>query len=166
MVIPINDHEGQVLAYAGRWALGDACIPEGSGKYKLPTRKHFRPDLALFNHRRAFECRHVTVVEGYFGAMALDLLGLPAVAVMGNSISARQVELLKAFPKLEAITVMLDGGEHNRASTDSLCGMIARCAPRFSTRAVELPAGGQPDTVGRVILADLYPSLARSNHAA
>ena len=166
VVIPIADRDGQVLAYAGRWALGDEAIPEGAGKYKLPKREHFRPDLALYGLDRVGSSRHLTVVEGYFGAMVLDLLGLPAVALMGNAISRAQVELLKALPRLEAITIMLDGGEHGQAATDRALGVIARAAPRFSVRAVDLPDGAQPDTTEHSILAGFYPALTRSLTAA
>ena len=162
IVIPINDQAGQILAYTGRWALGDETIPDGAGKYKLPKREHFRPDLALYGLDRVVNCRHLTVVEGYFGAMRLDLLGLPAVALMGNSISSAQVALLKALPRLEAITVMLDGGENGRIATDRALGVVARSAPRFSVRVVDLPEDAQPDTVDRSFLADCYPSLTRS----
>lgn len=162
VVIPINDQAGQILAYAGRWALGDETIPDGSGKYKLPKREHFRPDLALYGLDRVVKCRHLTVVEGYFGAIRLECLGLPAVALMGNSISVAQVGLLKALPRLEAITVMLDGGANGQTATDRLLGAIARSAPRFSVRVVDLPDDAQPDTVDRSFLVDCYPSLPHS----
>ncbi len=38
--IPIHDHAGNLVAYAGRWAGTDATIPQGEGKYKLPAGFH------------------------------------------------------------------------------------------------------------------------------
>lgn len=163
VVIPITNVGGAVLAYAGRWALGDETIPPGEGKYKLPKAQLFNKKLALFSHHRVTRSRHLTVVEGYFGAIRLQSLGLPAVALMGNSISIEQVDLLigLGLGSLEAITVMLDGGPHNQAMTDRALGVIARYNPNFRVRALTLPEGEQPDTVAEGWLIEHYPSLQR-----
>lgn len=171
IVIPIRDVGGHVLAYAGRWAGDDAELPEHEGKYKLPKAEHFRVALALYNLHRAVDHRHITVVEGYFGAMRLDLLGLPTVALMGNSISDEQIDLLvglgltgrDARYRLEAITVMLDGGEQSEKLTDRLCGNIARRKPPFRVRALMLPGREQPDTIDRAWLEQEFPSLTRQS---
>jgi len=161
VVIPITDAQGEILAYAGRWALGDDALPDGEGKYKLPKAQHFNKKLALFNHQHAWQARHVSIVEGYFGALRMRQLGLPAVALMGNSISPEQVALLNGFPKLEAATVLLDGGAYNQATTDRLLGVIARHHPTFRVRALTLPEGAQPDTADEAWLIAHYPSLTR-----
>lgn len=161
VVIPITDAQGEILAYAGRWALGDDALPDGEGKYKLPKAQHFNKKLALFNHQRVRQARHVTLVEGYFGAIRLQRLGLPAVALMGNTIAAEQVALLNALPRLVAVTVLLDGGAYNQATTDRGLGVIARHDPTFRVRALALPEGAQPDTVEEAWLKAHYPSLTR-----
>ena len=61
-------------------------LPEGE-KYKLP--KGFFKALELWNLARVKHCKHLIVVEGYFGAMRLRGLRLPAVALMGSSLSGR-----------------------------------------------------------------------------
>lgn len=161
VVIPITDAQGEILAYAGRWALGDDALPDGEGKYKLPKAQHFNKKLALFNHQRVRQARHVTLVEGYFGAIRLQRLGLPAVALMGNAISAEQVALLNALPRLVAVTVLLDGGAYNQATTDRVLGVIARHDPSFRVRALALPEGEQPDVIEEAWLKAHYPSLTR-----
>jgi DNA primase len=161
VVIPITDEAGEILAYAGRWALGDETIPPGEGKYKLPSGRHFNKKLALFNQPYACQARHVSIVEGYFGALHMRQLGLPAIALMGNSISPVQVALLNSFPNLQAATVLLDGGAYNQATTDRLLGIIARHNPKFRLRALALPEGAQPDTVEEAWFIAHYPSITR-----
>lgn len=161
IVIPITDLENRILAYAARWAGDDDDIPEGEGKYKLPKTEQFRRNLALFNAFRAQTAKHVAIVEGYFDAIWWDLLGIDTVAAMGNSISEQQIELLKSFPNLQAVTVALDGGEHSAKLTDRMCGQIARSAPKFRVRALDLPKGKQPDTVGLLWMSQHFPSLTR-----
>ena len=44
-------------------------LPGGKGRYELPA--GFRKELELFNLHRVKHCRHLVVVEGYFGAIRL-----------------------------------------------------------------------------------------------
>src|SRR4051794_20579132 len=83
--IPIHNHAGELVAYAGRWVGSDETIPEGEEKYKLP--KGFQKNLELFNLHRVEHCRHLVVVEGYFGAIRLHGLRVPTIALMGSSIA-------------------------------------------------------------------------------
>jgi DNA primase len=45
--IPIHDAEGALVAYAGRWVGPEEDLPEGKGKYELPS--GFHKGLELFN---------------------------------------------------------------------------------------------------------------------
>ena len=56
--------------------------------------------LELFNLHRVKQCKHLVVVEGYFGAIRLHGERIPAVALMGSSISEEQVELLHAHARI------------------------------------------------------------------
>ena len=161
VVIPITDAAGRDPRLCRAVGLGRRALPDGEGKYKLPKAQHFNKKRALFNHHRVSQARHVTLVEGYFAAIRLQRLGLPAVALMGNAISAEQVALLNALPRLVAVTVLLDGGAHNQATTDRGLGVIARHDPTFRVRALALPEGEQPDTVEEAWLKAHYPSLTR-----
>ena len=51
IAIPIHDAEGQLVAYAGRWASDD--VPEGVQKYLLPP--GFQKRKVLFNHHRVLD---------------------------------------------------------------------------------------------------------------
>lgn len=144
--IPIHNVDGEVVAYAGRWV--DDELPEDTERYKLPP--DFRKSLELFNLHRvlALDAEHVVVVEGYFGAMRLHSLRIPAVALMGLSISDEQVALLEAA-NVRRITVMLDGDDAGRKAAKKVA---ARCAHSFFTRLVDLPDDEQPDTVSEDLL--------------
>ena len=106
--IPIANIEGQTVAYAGRWVGKPEDLPEGKGKYELPA--GFHKELELFNLHRVMRCRHLVVVEGYFGAIRLHGLRIPAVALMGSSISIHQLELL-AHANARHVTVYARRGQ-------------------------------------------------------
>jgi DNA primase len=153
--IPIESAAGELVAYAGRWVGLEAELPEGEEKYKLP--KGFHKSLELFNLHRVKHCRHLIVVEGFFGAIHLHALRFPAVALMGSSLSDEQVALLRAHcPRLSFVSVMLDGDEPGRKATDTVA---ARLAQKWWTRIVHLAEGAQPDTVDP---AELGRLLGRS----
>jgi DNA primase len=139
--IPIQNVDGQTVAYAGRWVGPLEDIPEGKGRYELPA--GFHKELELFNLHRAKHCRHLVVVEGYFGAIRLHGLRIPTVALMGCSVSVKQLEHL-AHANARHITVMLDGDEAGRAASEEVAGVIANVA---WSRIVHLPDDVQPDTV-------------------
>ena len=48
--VPIENAEGELVAYAGRWTGSDAELPEGQDKYQLP--KGFHKGLELYNLHR------------------------------------------------------------------------------------------------------------------
>jgi DNA primase len=141
--------DGQTVAYAGRWAGSLEDLPEGKGKYELPS--GFHKELELFNLHRVKDCKHLVVVEGFFAAIWLFGQRVPAVALMGTSISAQQLELL-ANATARHITVMLDGDEAGRAASEEVAGAIANVA---WSRIVHLPDGVQPDTIDRAQLERL-----------
>lgn len=148
--IPIHNADGELVAYAGRWAEA-AELPEGQEKYKLPP--GFHKQLELFNLHRVKESRHLVVVEGFFSAIRLYGLDVPAVALMGTALSEEQLTLLqKRCPNLKAVTVLLDGDAAGRTATLSI---VPRLARHWWTRTAELPDGAQPDTIPHEVLARL-----------
>jgi DNA primase len=142
VAIPIENANGELVAYAGRWVGTDAELPAGEEKFKFP--KGFHKSLELFNLHRVKHCRHLVVVEGFFGAMRLHALRFPAVALMGSSLSAEQVALLRDCPALRFVSVMLDGDEPGRKAADTVAAQLAQ---NWWCRIVHLGAGAQPDTV-------------------
>lgn len=142
LCIPIENANGELVAYAGRWAGAESEIPEGEEKYKLPA--GFHKTLELWNLHRVRHCRHLFVVEGFFGAMRLHGLRLPAVALMGSHLSDQQIALLQECPTLRHITVLLDGDEPGRKAADLVAARLAR---HWWVRTLSLPDDTQPDTL-------------------
>ena len=91
--IPIHNEAGELVAYAGRWP-GDAGWPAGEDKYKLPP--GFRKSHVLFGLDRVLIRGYegCMLVEGFFSVFRLHAIDVPAVALMGCSMSDEQIELL------------------------------------------------------------------------
>jgi DNA primase len=122
--IPIHNAHGELVAYVGRSLCEPDELPAGEEKYKLPG--GFHKALELWNLHRVRHCKHLILVEGYFGAMRLHGLRLPAVALMGSSLSDEQVALLREHcPALRFVTVMLDGGEVGQKAVDIVTARLA-----------------------------------------
>ncbi len=137
--IPIRDTDGELVAYAGRWAKGDT--PPGVPKYLLP--RGFKKSEVLFNLHRVASADHVMLVEGYWAVFRLHALGIPAVALMGRTLSSAQEELL-ACSSARFLTLLLDGDEPGRMAAQAL---LPRATRNWFVYHSELPDGQQPDTV-------------------
>ena len=147
--IPIHNEHGELVAYAGRWVGPDATIPEGKGRYELPPR--FEKSRVLFNLDRIDDPLHLVVVEGFFGAIRLHGLGIPAVALMGRSLSEYQLGLLEAAGT-RYLTLLLDGDEPGRQAMAEIMRLLAKTPLRV--RALMLPEGTQPDTADEALLRE------------
>ena len=139
IVIPIHNQAGQLVAYAGRW-LGDTFSAEDP-KYKLPA--DFVKSVVLFNSHRVGTTEDIVLVEGYFGAMRLHMLGAPVVALMGTSISDDQIALLRELG-VRRVLVLLDGDEPGRQARPAL---LEALASSFFVTVGELPNGCDPEVV-------------------
>jgi DNA primase len=140
--IPIHNAAGELVAYAGRHVGPDETIPADEGKYKLPPA--FHKNLELFNLHRVKRCRHLVIAEGFFGTIALHGHRVPAVGLMGSSISDAQIALLVHHcPNLRFVTVLLDGDEAGRKASELVAGKLAWYWP---VRIGALPQDMQPDT--------------------
>lgn len=143
LCIPIHNAKGELVAYAGRWTGAEAELPAGEEKYKLP--KGFQKGLELWNLHRVKHCRHLVVVEGYFGAIRLHGLRLPAVALMGSSLSEEQMTLLTEHcPTLRYLSVLLDGDDPGRKAAEPVA---ARLSEHWWVRTIRLADGAQPDSL-------------------
>jgi DNA primase len=147
--IPIHNLANQVVAFVGRWASDDP-LPEGAGKYALPPK--FHKQLELYNLNRVRGKKHLVVVEGFFSVMRLFDLGVPAVALMGSSLSPEQIALLREA-NVKYLTVLLDGDEAGRAAVPAMMERLS-CEP-LRVKFALLPNGTQPDTVPEDFLREL-----------
>ena len=137
VVIPVHNRVGEIVAYVGR-AIDDKVEP----KYLVPV--GFHKSQELFNLHRVLasrkEDRAVIVVEGYFGCISLDQGGLPAVALMGNSLSEAQASILAS--EFDHVVLMLDGNEAGREGAEKASNLLKR---KLFIRVLDLVDGQQPD---------------------
>ena len=145
--IPIHNDDGEVIAYAGRYASDE--VPNDTEKYLLPP--NFAKKSALFNVHRVIETDFVVIVEGYFGAMRLFQLGVPVVAIMGTSMFQEQVDLLLGRG-VKRVLVMLDGDDAGGTAIPPLLNLLTRS---FFVKVGYLPDGEAPDTASDEVLLNL-----------
>ncbi len=136
--IPIQDVDGGLVAYAGRWP---GIPPDGMPRYRMP--RGFRKSLELFNaHRAAQEPadQPLVVVEGFFGVMRLWQLGIRrVVGLMGSSMSAAQAALLERLaPHRGYVWLLLDADPTGRKASE---GIERRLRDRVKVRALSMPEG-------------------------
>jgi DNA primase len=145
--IPIHDERGVLVAYTGRWASEE--IPQDVPKYHLP--RGFEKRRVLFGLHRVAGAEHVVLVEGYWSVFRLHALKIPAVALMGRTLSPEQ-ETLLIESRVQMLTLMLDGDTPGREATDEL---LPRLAKPFFVRVICLPDGAEPDTVSEQFLIEV-----------
>jgi DNA primase len=126
IAIPIHGLEGEVVAYAGRFA-GDP--PEGTPKYKLP--QGFRKSLEVFNVDRASKEspeKPLVIVEGFFGCMAVHQCGhRKVVALMGSTMSSAQEELIKRITHSQSLViVMFDEDEAGKVGREDIAVRLSK----------------------------------------
>ena len=135
IVFPIHDHEGQLVAYAGR------SLDGGEPRYLFPP--NFPKSQVVFNLHRAVResARWALVVEGFFDCLRVHQAGYRnVVALLGVSLSEAQEKLLRErFPHL---VLMLDGDQAGQRASQQLA---ARLRGRVSLSMVKVPNSRQPD---------------------
>jgi DNA primase len=162
IAIPLHDHEGRLVGYAGR-VVDDAAITEDNPRYRLPgTRKRdaevfeFRKTLFLYN---GFEFKEpisdLIVVEGFTSVWWLWQNGLShVVATMGSDCSERQSELITSLVKPDGRVWLVPDGDAagERCARD----MLILVSPRRFTRWVKLETGKQPTDIAPATLKSCF----------
>ncbi len=109
--VRLHDPSGQPLGYAGR-----RLVPSHAtlyGKWKLPAGFPKASILYGFHRLPATLDTTICLVEGTWSVMRLHQLGIPAVALLGSSLSPTQRRLLDPFPR---IVLLLDGDPTGRSA--------------------------------------------------
>jgi len=157
IAIPIHDEDGQLVAYAGRWAAD--LVPDEELRYKLP--EGFHKSQVLYNLHRVKELageKGLVVTEGFFTLFHLWQAGiLNAVALMGSSISDNQVELItKALGPDGKVQLLTDEDD---AGADCRIECLEKLSPHVWVKSVRLPDGvRQPDEMDARSIAKLFIS--------
>ena len=142
--VPIHNETGVLVAYAGRY-LGDD--PE-EPKWLLPP--GFEKMRVLYNAHRVWGSLHVVLVEGFFDAMHLHSLGIPAVACIGTAVSEAHVSLLRTIGA-RRVTVLFDGDDEGQAAAQAAVPVLAR---ELFVRLGSLPVGCDPDETAKEVLLE------------
>lgn len=144
IAIPIHDAQGRLIAHAGRWP---GNPPDGQPKYRLP--RGFCKSIELFNqHRAANESgrQPLVVVEGFFGCMALWQTGhRRVVSIMGSLLSPAQGDRIVELVGEGGQAVLFFDGD--AAGRKGCARAKARLEGRIALGVVQLPDGGQPDSL-------------------
>lgn len=138
------DPHGQPLGYAGRRL--DPVDVNTRGKWVFPPR--LPKSTLLYGYFQARYLLHqgVVVVECPWGVLRVTQLGIPAVALLGTSLSPRQRRLLIKLPK---VVLLLDGDRAGRRATSSISAQLPNALP------VDLPDGLDPDDLTDESLLDI-----------
>jgi DNA primase len=133
IAIPIQNAEGQLVGYSGRWP---GVPPEQRPKYRLPD--GFKKSAEVFNLARALKeppDQPLIIVEGFFDVMKLWQLGVrKCVALMGSSLSTAQAGLLTArLTPGSHVIVMFDEDDAGREGREDV---LRRLALRAFVRVV------------------------------
>ena len=157
IAIPIQNPEGKVVAYAGRFP-GEPA--EGTPKYKLP--QGFRKSLELYNIDRASKepaDKPLVIVEGFFDCMKLHQSGCrKVVALMGSTMSAGQEELVRRHTNAGShVIVMLDEDEAGKAGREDIAVRLAKFC-FVKTHVFDQP-GAQPDQLSAEGVVEILGGL-------
>lgn len=162
VAIPLHDHTGQLIGYAGR-VVDDAAIGEDNPRYRFPgARKRdgkifeFRKTLFLYNGSRlTAPLDDLIVVEGFPSVWWLHQNGLPhVVATMGADCSDRQAELVVALVRPAGrVWLMPDGDAAGERFGQTF---LPKVSPQRFVRWVKLKDNGQPTDLPAAELKDCF----------
>lgn len=128
------DPDGQPLGYAGRRLDPREVVQRG--KWVFPPRLPKKALLYGYHQLRHLLRRGAVVTECPWGTLRVAQLGIPAVALLGTSLSTRQQALLADLPK---VVLLLDGDPAG-------CRAASSISARLNNAVIaNLPPGLDPD---------------------
>lgn len=140
----LRDPTGRPLGYAGRRTNLEQAHQRS--KWVFPPRLPKSQLLYGFIQANLSSAHGLVAVECPWGVLRLAQLSVPAVALLGTSMSAAQMELLLRAPRL---VVLMDGDRAGRQASR----MIAQRLP--NTTVVDMPDHRDPDELSDADLARL-----------
>lgn len=146
IAIPIADIDKNILAYCGR-----TIQPHVTPRYLFP--KGFRKSEYLFNIQNIIYGvpKPVFIVEGFFGCIYIHTLGFDSLALMGTTISAQQIDLLKNTGR--RYILMLDGDETGKQAMTRIAGILKK--ENISFKSVYLGYKKEPEMLSKDDLEEI-----------
>lgn len=155
IAIPLHDADGKLVGYAGRLVEEDQ-VTDDHPRYLFPgsrerngQRIEFHKSRVLYNlHRIERPVETLVLVEGFTHVWWLHQHGCKhAVAMMGASLSAEQLDLILGATTPDARIVVLPDGDP--AGVRAGGEIVALLAPHRFVRLVRLEADQQPTDLDR-----------------
>jgi DNA primase len=153
VVIPLRDHEGSLVGYAGR-VVDDSLITDDNPRYRFPSgrEKHgiyydFQKSLFLYNgcqfNSDQPDSDEIIVCESFTAVWHLQGLGIRCVvSVMGASCSHEQGDLIAKIVRPDGlVTILTDGDDAGEGCAISI---FMETASRRRVRWAKLHDGKQP----------------------
>jgi 5S rRNA maturation endonuclease (ribonuclease M5) len=189
VLYPVLSEDNKLLAWVARDPQFEAkdqafnaLPPEQRAKQTKPAHHRFPADfhrgLELFGQqasrldepgvRETISRCGIIVVEGFNNVMALDALGVPAVAIMSNKITEQQVAKVERWAKKLAggkVTLFFDADDAGDAGAKealwllSQQGLLVRLAWSKAMHGGKF-AGGQPESLSAEEWAEIAAPLA------
>jgi len=144
VVIPIHNHCGALVAYAGR------AVDNIKPRYRFP--RGFRKSIELYNLHRCTR-KSVVLVEGFFDALSVMQAGFDVVALMGVVLSEQQKKLL--LSRFSEVVLLLDGDDAGRRATERIANLLKQV---LQVRVGIVPDARQPDCLRVDEIAELVRS--------
>lgn len=135
--VRLHDPAGNPVGYAGRRI--NPIDMKTYGKWKFPTGLAKSSLLYNYHRVRSHIRRGLVVAECPWAVMRLAQLAIPAVALLGTSLSAPQIDLLRKAP---GIILMLDG---DRAGKNAIRNIRNALDSVIQIQTFQLPEGLDPD---------------------
>ncbi|MFC1743410.1 toprim domain-containing protein [Candidatus Riflebacteria bacterium] len=153
VAVRLHSPQGQPLGYAGR-RLRVTDI-QRRGKWKFP--RYFPKKKILYNYHRISKrpSQNIVLVECPWGVMRLHQLNIPAVALLGTTLSTTQKRLLSPFKR---VILLLDGDE---AGYMAVLSIQEQLKGKINTVSRSLPENCDPDDLSdlqlKELLKDFFP---------
>ena len=124
VVFPLSDPSGRIVGFSARKIYED---DDGPKYMNSPETAIFQKGRCLYNYQAASsEARHkgfCYMLEGFMDVIALARSGLPAVALMGTSLTSDQVQLLRRLGV--EVRISLDGDLPGQEGMMKATGLLA-----------------------------------------
>lgn len=149
LMMPIRDTRGKTIGLSGRTLKEDV-----KPKYKNSKESQlFSRNSVLYGLYEALETfgveklDHIDVVEGQIDVIAQWMIGRPACAAMGSSVSPQQLRLLMRHAK--SITFMFDGDAAGIKAMIQVCLLLLEHVAEHDTNfnVTMLPTGEDPHSL-------------------
>lgn len=148
-VIPLHNHRGQLIGYAGR-LVDDAEISKEKPKYIFPGPREsegkvheFQKSRFLYNGFRIKNPEKLWIVEGFSSVWHMHQMGIKdVVAVMGASLSEEQAKLILETTTNQTHVLVLPDGD--TAGQRCAATVWKHLAEHRLTRWFKLATGEQP----------------------